>query len=214
MSSIITLPTPKDQLGFPSLAEILPEGKSGTWKIGHYSMDEDFVKHEQLMAALRGSWTMMYLVPGTYAVLYNNGSVIMSDTWLERYTNLDIIREANGHVLIAGLGVGLILTRILDKPDVESVTVVELSVDVISLVAPHYVHPKLWITNADIYKWQTEEKYDTIYFDIWGDISGDNYEETKVLHKRYRRNLNRKNPDCYMNSWLRDEVKRLHFQDR
>ena len=122
--------------------------------------------------------------------------------------------QAAGNVLIAGLGIGMLLTLLPSKPSVTRITVLEKSKTLIDLVGPYYDNPMIDIVHADVFEWETTEKFDTIYFDIWSDISSDNYEATKALHKKYRRNLNRTNPCRYMGSWLRDEVRRMHRRDR
>ena len=133
----------------------------------------------------------------------------MSDTWMERYSNQEILKQANGQVLIAGLGIGLILTPLREKESVEHITVLEQNQTLIDLVSPYFDFSDITIVQGDIFTWETKKKFDTIYFDIWSDISSDNYKETTTLHRRYRKNLNRKNPQRYMDSWMREELRRL-----
>ena len=110
----------------------------------------------------------------------------------------------------------MILTEILEKKEVESVTVIEKYNDVISLVAPSFNSPKLKIINADIMNWKPEkgEVYDTIYFDIWPDICVDNLEEIKTLHLRGRYWKNKNNPHVWMGSWMYGELKRIRDVER
>ena len=142
----------------------------------------------------------------------------MSDTWFERSTNIEVVKKANGDVLIAGLGIGLILTLIVPKPEVKSVTVIEMNQDVINLTENplrQYLgeaSDKLIVIQNDIFKWQPNKKYDTIYFDIWDHVYEDSYLDTEMLDKKFKYVLNRKNSNCWMNSWLwlRGGYKRLH----
>ena len=208
-------PTPDNQLGYPSLARIVPEDKAGPYEVRHTLLDEDRIYLDRLVATYGGhGWMYQGLVPGTYAVLTDDRDIIMSDTYLERSTNNEVCQQANGNVLIAGLGIGLILTRILPKPEVTTVTVIEKSQAIIDLVAAHHAHPKLQVLLGDVFEYEAPQRYDTIYFDIWPNISGDNYEATKDLHKRYRKWLNRKNPRAYMNSWVRDYIKKQYHKVR
>jgi spermidine synthase len=98
---------------------------------------------------------------------------------------------------------------VLDKPEVESVTVIEKYQDVIDLVAPHYAHPKLTVICADIYEWTPPKGtvYDTIYFDIWPNICTDNLKDMEKLHRRFASKLNKANPHRWMDSWLKDALK-------
>ncbi len=62
--------------------------------------------------------------------------VVMTDSADERYSNLEVVRNAHGRVLLGGLGLGMILHPIAAKPQVTSVTVLEVNRDVIELVGP------------------------------------------------------------------------------
>ncbi len=189
---------------FASIPDILPEGVKGSAKIEHFTVKKDF-------------WAMREgVTPGKYARLYVDGQLLMSDTDNERSTNWRVAYKSNGRVLIAGLGIGMILTAILDKPEVESVIVIEKYQDVIDLVAPHYRHPKLTVICGDIFEWKPAkgEKFDTIYFDIWGDISTDVLGEMATLHRRFGRYLNRENPEAWMDSWQKGFLKLQLQRDR
>jgi len=90
-------------------------------------------------------------------------------------------QAARGHVLVAGLGLGLVLWALADNPTVESITVVERSHDVISLVAPllnPYIAsrtpkaPTLRIEQADFTEFvnrvpDTDPGWDTVIVDLW-----------------------------------------------
>lgn len=143
---------------------------------------------------------------GKYVRLIVNGELMMSDTGMERYSNTDFIQSANGKVLIAGLGVGMVLHNILENPNVNEVIVIEKYQDVIDLVADKFKSDKLKIICKDIFDFVPEkgEKYDTIYFDIWASINTDNLEQIKTLHNRFKNKLNRDNPNCWMNSWMKE----------
>ncbi len=62
--------------------------------------------------------------------------VIMSNTPMEMRRNAEFVRKAHGNILIAGLGIGMILLAIQDKPMVKSITVVEYSPEVMQMVLP------------------------------------------------------------------------------
>ena len=60
---------------------------------------------------------------------------IMSNSNKEKISNLEIIQKAKGDVLIGGFGLGLIVLPIMNKPEVNSIQVVELHDEVIDLIA-------------------------------------------------------------------------------
>ena len=205
--------------GFPLMKNIIPEGQSGEYAIEHYNIPEDKANFAVMKATYNRDYLGREIFAGDFCKLTYGNTIVMSDSGGERYSNTEIVRVAQGDVLIAGLGLGMILCAILPKPEVKSVTVIELSNDVCTLVLPHLTKylgndvTKLQVHAGDIFSYTPTRKYSVIYFDIWNNYSGDTYEETKVLHRRYSKHLDRTNGH-YMGSWMRWHMKELHFGDR
>ena len=184
---------------FPKMSEIVQPAVLGCAAIEHYEV----TKLDADMASMRG----MYTEPGKVAILKVHGRTFMSDTYHERRSNNQFAWRAKGDVLVAGLGLGMILHPVLDKPEVTSVTVIEKYPEVVELITPTLPHrEKLVLITADIFNWQAPKgmKWDTIYFDIWADMCGDNLEEIAKLHQRFK---GRKKPGGWMDSWAKDEIK-------
>lgn len=186
---------------FPLIHALVPPGKSGTAEVTHFTITRDtmgarmFVRPDE------------YIQPGTYARLTIHGEVMMSDTPMERRSNLEFVRQAHGHVLIAGLGLGMIVFPLLERPksEISSVTVIEANPDVIALVKPYLPDDtRLRIIQADIFEWKPDRKFATIYFDIWPTITTDNLEDMTKLHRRYARALDRTDVAPWMGSWQRE----------
>lgn len=152
---------------------------------------------------------------GHYARLRIGGKLVMSDTPMERHSNAEFVRRANGKVLVAGLGIGLIIQAALKKPDVTHIAVIENNRDVIRLVKPKFHSPKFNVICADIHDWKPNgAKFDTIYFDIWPEISEDNLADVAKLHNRFKWALNRKNPAAWMGSWMAAFLRRRRAAER
>lgn len=190
-------------MSFPAMIQIVPEGQRGIARVEHFVVNE--------MQSRLSIFNRSYVPAGNYARLYVGNTLMMSDTIMEKITNLEVCRRAQGNVLIAGLGLGLILTRILPKPEVKKVKITEKYLDVIELIAPRFESPKLEVIHADIFEWHPAkgEKFDTIYFDIWPDINVDNLADIATLHQRFKFYLNRKNPQAWMASWQQDHLRAL-----
>lgn len=189
---------------FPDMAEILPEGAQGAARVERFTVEPGF-------------WAWREGVrPGRYTRLLIDRELVMSDTQMERDLGREVATRAHGKVLIAGLGLGLVLTGILSKPQVEAVTVVERCQDVINLVAPHFPDAKLSVVCADICDWRPAgpELFDVIYFDIWSALCTDYLQQMATLHRRFARYLNRANPEHWMGSWARDELRALRRRER
>jgi hypothetical protein len=106
---------------------------------------------------------------GDYFALYNNG-----DRWMvynkdkdfeikEMYSSYDL---AYGNVLVSGLGFGILALWLCSKPEVDSVTVIEMSEDVIKLFKDSNIVPeKLTIINDNMITYNTDKEYDVLLLD-------------------------------------------------
>lgn len=65
-----------------------------------------------------------YIPAGVYRRLSCDNEVVMSNTPMEIRTCEAFIERATGRILINGLGLGMVLHAILQKPDVTHVTVI------------------------------------------------------------------------------------------
>jgi spermidine synthase len=199
---------------FVDMHKILPEGKQGIAEIKHIEVTKKDESWTRIRAAMHPE---EYVEAGHYVQLLINGSVMMSDTQMEKRSNIGVICEARGHVLIAGLGMGMILPPILARKEVKSVTVIEKSRDVIDLVEPSLLKikggRKLKVIEADIFDWKPEKgtKFDVIYFDIWPNICTDNLLGMATLHQRFAKC---KAPGGWMNSWKREHLLSERRRDR
>tara|TARA_Y100000034_G_C6895553_1_gene412792 strand:- start:1982 stop:2629 length:648 start_codon:yes stop_codon:yes gene_type:complete len=198
-----------------NLLAIIPEGKKGDAEIQHFSMSKEASKTSALREMIQGGMGGYSYAcrEGDYIKLLINGRLMMSNTRMEKNSNHEIVSRANGDVLIAGLGVGLIVIPICRKKDVRTVTVIENNQNVIDLVEPYLrkipeVAEKLKVIKADIFEFQPNgQKWDTLYFDIWQDICEDNLEEIAKLHNKYKFKVNRDNPNFFMDSWMKETLK-------
>ena len=89
----------------------------------------------------------------------------------------------------------MVVDIIASKPEVTSITVVELEQDVIDLVEPHLraklgtLSPKLKVVQGDAFKWKPEKgtQFNAIWFDIWSDQTPDDIPDFKRLKLRTTR---------------------------
>lgn len=199
---------------FYDMASILNEKENNRFTLKKFQITKEDADFARLRSIINGNREYINIQEGEYIKLIDKRSneIVMSDTPMERDTNRTFCQRANGNVLIAGLGIGMILLTIQDKPEVESITVIEKYKEVIDLVAAQLpLNNKVKIINADIFEWTPPKvkKYDTIYFDIWNNICGDDWEEHKTLRRKYGRRVNRDNSQHWINSWRREDYRRL-----
>ena len=177
--------------------DCLPDGKKGDYEVSHFLIK----RNDPFFCAIETP-------SGRYVRLTHKGSVVMSDTFMERRTNSVFCDTAHGDVLVGGLGIGLVLMDIQDSPAVDSITVVEKSQDVIDLIAPHLpLNGKVNIICGDVWSFDPgEDRYDVVYMDIWEFINSDVYEDEMLpLKERYRHFLKASN-EAYVACWAEEEA--------
>ena len=156
------------------------------------------------------------ILPGVYCRLKVDGCLWMSDTPYERRTNADVIRHAHGDVLIHGLGLGMVVAGLIERPDdhpagaITSITVVEIDPDVVALVGTMLpADPRVKIVLGDARSWRPPRgtRFDTVWADIWEDVCSDNLEDIARLVRRAR--ALRRSPDSWVGAWERDTARSL-----
>lgn len=170
------------------------EGESGPWRIRSFSLTENDAMWENIKFALRGRrWKDFMVKPATYTKLvHQERGVVMSNTPMEVTTNLPFIKRARGRVLINGLGLGMVLRAVLDKPEVTWVTVYEIDQDVIDLVGAAFLKDvdagRLSIRRGNCLKHEPlpTEFYDIAWHDVWDTISDLNLPEMQALRLKWK----------------------------
>ena len=150
-----------------------PPGRSGDWLLERFEVQnaprpEDVPSHVLDCARSRN---------GTFSRLKRGAEVFMTDLydeWATQKIAIDQALQRGGHVLIGGLGLGLILDSIFRAPGspVQRITVLEKSPDVMALMAPHLLGrygDRLEVLEADAFSWQPPSgaSYSVIWHDIW-----------------------------------------------
>lgn len=165
----------------------VPDGKLGPWTIQTFTLSKEDVLLSNLRA-LRDN-PIMYCPPGTYRRLTHKlHGLVMSNTPMEIATNMEAYIQAEGSVLINGLGMGMLLDGLLHKANVEQVHVIEIDAQLIKLVGKHYKNnPKVKITHADAYTYQPskDERYDYIWHDIWYELDAGNFKSMAKLTRKW-----------------------------
>ena len=188
----------------------LSEGESGNWKIERFEVTKEQAAIERMRSMFNGG---RGVPAGVYTALKYKGQIIMSDTPDEIRDHFSIIRMASGHVLLNGLGLGMVLKACMEKDSVTHITVIENSSDVIKLSGKYYKEKygdKLTIIHADAFEYKPPKniRYGAVWHDIWAYISEDNLPEMHKLHRKYGRKTN------WQGSWCRESCERYRERDR
>jgi len=116
---------------------------------------------------------VMFTGPAHIPMVVKSGIIWMSLTPNEIFTLREGLDLAAGRVLVAGLGMGWLTHRILEKAEVSSVTQLELEIPIIEFFGTPLQEKfgqKLHLINQDVYSYiknNSIKNFDTVIFDIW-----------------------------------------------
>ena len=181
----------------------VPDGVSGVWAVSSFEITQ---RQSEFSLMRAYQHPMEYVPPGKYRHLTRDRRTIMSNTPFEIHTNAPIIRAGRGRVLINGLGLGVVLTALQKKMDVDEVWVVEQSTDVIALVWPSFAaDSRMRLCHSDALTFMPPKrmKFDAVWHDIWDDVSTENLPQMVALHRKYGRRA------AWQGSWARDLIGRF-----
>lgn len=177
----------------------VPEGETGNARVERFTIDEEGANRHNLHSVFHPGWDR-YVVPGTFTCLRINGQLVMSDTSAELHDSVQFLQKAHGDILIGGLGLGWIVQLLLCMPNkrpsyeeqrpITSITVVEISPNVLDLVGPHLKGlpggNKVSFINEDALRWNPKGKrFTCAWWDIWIDANQDNKPQYTILLRRW-----------------------------
>ena len=147
--------------------------------------------------------------PYAYPAMLENGREWMTLLPNETVTTAPAIGAATGRVLTYGLGLGYFAYHASEKSDVASVTVVDISPDVIELfrthLLPRFPHgEKITLVCEDAFKFAETRmagNFDFVFADIWHDAGDGRDLYLKMLPWRDRF------PDIRFAFWLEDTLR-------
>ncbi|MBO5906952.1 MAG: hypothetical protein J6Q85_02210 [Clostridia bacterium] len=155
-----------------------------------------------------------------FLAVLENGNEWMTLTPVDLDTCERAIDAARGKVITFGLGLGYYAYMVSEKAEVESITVVEKSEEVIKLftdcILPKFPNKdKVKIINADAFEYaehvMPNERYDLAFVDTWRDASDGEpmYRRMKGLEK-----LNTPTPFMYwIENFLISRARALRFEE-
>lgn len=138
-------------------------GRVGAWQI-----------KRQMQPVLRGYFRGLQACTENYLLMRDN-RVWMSLSPVEIESLAPHLSHMRGHVVIAGLGMGLALYNALLRPAVRQITVLECDSEVIALftaMMPRDISGsgRFSIEQVDARDWRTAESVEYLYADIWDKI--------------------------------------------
>jgi len=178
----------------------IPEGQVGPWCVECYTVSVGDARRDMQL------WRGRYVPAGTYTRLMRGGILVMSDTPDEARDHREAVRRASGACLVFGLGLGLVVEAMLQKPEVTGVTVVERAPEVIALVAPTLRErwgTRLVVVEGDAMAHRMPRgagrgpHFGVVWADIWDYICAENLTEMTSLRRYWRPRA------AWMDCWAR-----------
>ena len=169
----------------------LPEAVSGDWRVRRFEVKAD-------LEAMRCWRDGRPVPPGMFTRLEGPNGLFMTDTPAELNDAEKLLRCAEGHVLISGLGLGMIprallMDRVFGPSPVNQITIVELEQDVINLVAPYLDDPRITVVQGNAFdlEFPTGTKFDWAWHDIWPDMAPEYVPQFSQLRRHFGRYMRR-----------------------
>ena len=191
----------------------IPNARFGRWelKYEHYKAYEAFVCDEMILKPdFREIQRIGFFDSDfSYPAVMEDGHEWMAIKPNETATITFAVNAAHGRVATFGLGMGYYPYLVHLKPDVESITIIERSADVIELfkmhVLPQFDHPeKVRIVQADAFEYAAKqmpaERFDYAFADTWRDVS-----DGLPMYLRMKK-LERLNPATEFSYWVEESL--------
>lgn len=190
----------------------IPDGRKGKWEVQTFTLSESQASLHNLSESRGLNRRIEPGIPYKRLMRYdgeNISTLVMTNTPAEVWDLVPFIEKAFGKVLIFGLGLGMVVQELLEKPEIESITVIEIDAELIDFVGAYYTNlsPKVKVLQGDALTYHNNNSYDAIWFDIWDIISEDNLEEMQFLKKKWRKNSH------IRMCWAEKECRRLQRQN-
>lgn len=197
--------------------------KDGTWELRR----ENYPAYRGVIAGdiVFGNGYLEYAPLGFFTEDFEFPAVLENDNEWMTLTPVDLdtcdaaIAEAHGKVVTFGLGLGYYAYMVSEKPDVDSITVIEKSPKVIELFKKHILpqfpnNQKVRIIEADAFEYAEKimpsEQYDYAFVDTWRDASDGEpmYRKMKALEHLN----NSTNFSYWIENFLISRVRALNFE--
>lgn len=182
-------------------AFLLTEAKYEKGEFFQYDMP---TLRDEIVVPRIGFFSECFSFPAVYEGVIPWVSICPSEV----YSMTPDVEPAHGRVLVLGLGLGYYPFHAAQKKDVEQITVIERSPEILQLfreeILPHFPHKeKIRLVQADAFSYLNEVEngaFDFCYADIW-----EGWEDGAVCYDRILPHEKRLF-DCEFRYWIRDEI--------
>lgn len=134
------------------------------------------------------AWDGEVLIPVMLDMQFADPLVWMSLTPMEVLTQRSGVKRGRGRVLVGGLGMGWFVQRVLERKQVEHVTVYDTNEDVLDYFGKPIKEKfkgKVTLQHGDVFKVRKPDEYDSILLDVWSSYHGaESDQRLKALKKK------------------------------
>ncbi|KKN36925.1 hypothetical protein LCGC14_0768480 [marine sediment metagenome] len=193
----------------------IPEGVEGAYSIKHLHFKVGHKFHTATArTALFGQQSKAVKFDKRvrfHQLVQEDQGVWMTDEPVEQAQANNILEGYYGTVLVGGLGLGYAAANLAANPDVEQVTVVEISSEVIKLVNQHLPDDdgKITVVCADLFEYlkdRTPGTFDMAFYDIWQSDSEDTFFHTVCPLLTLSEDIVEEIPRCWNEDVMRGQL--------
>jgi hypothetical protein len=153
----------------------LPEGKEGNVEVKHtLRKNFEIVSTRETLLTGKEPLSVQLAEPITVHLLFEDNLLWIADWPIEVRQHREALERMRprGHVLVGGLGLGIMACLLAEHPEVEHVTAVEIAPEVSRLCNPHRSNVEIITMDLRDYLRSLDEwEFDSAFIDIWRDTS-------------------------------------------
>ncbi len=197
----------------------IPEGKQGDYAIEHEIVPAGKGLMLNTMRTMMfgqgpGSREVVFDKPTRWHHLTEDGARWICDWPVEQRQHDECLKGMKGRVLVGGLGIGYAATVLYKMAWIKDVTVVEISQEVIDLVAPHTIgmrgaNPNTSVVCADLLQFLKDYQgrpFDHAFYDVWRSDGEGTFHETVVPLHQLSRGIVKNRPVCWNEDIMRGQL--------
>lgn len=197
----------------------IPEGKVNDYEIVHMTKPAGTVldtgTSRTSIVGGQPSEPVVFEDETKWHVLKYDGGTWMTDLPIEQKQHRECLQNMYGHVLVGGLGLGLAVNWLAAMDEVDEITVIEKSPEVIKLVSKHIKNPDnkpIHFVKADLLKWlerahKKEDKwFNSAFYDIWQADSENTFFNIVVPLRKFSVGVVDDSPVCWNEDVMRGQL--------
>lgn len=173
----------KKKITYEGLLDI-PQETAGEFEVRHIIEPAGALlqtaSYRTMLYGQHDGGTVSYDHPTRWHELLEGGGRWTSDLPIEQWQQRAAVKGFRGKVLVGGLGLGVVARILAEQKNVTRIDVIEKSAEVVKLVGPYILDPRIHIHVADLFDFlrHADRQWHYAFFDIWAQDNEYTFYET------------------------------------